>query len=82
MPPLAIDNRLIGIVEHLWCGPRLVATLRRALDSPTEVWRASFRSLSVFELEQQILLTLATLPARPWRVDVIRELVAPSDALA
>lgn len=93
---LSIDNRLISIVKHPSYSPRLVdigvrfspaatadevmATIRRALENPADVWKGSFRSLSA--LERQVLLTLATLPPRPWPVDVIRDLVAPADALS
>src|SRR6266567_2199153 len=92
---LAIDNRLISIVEHPSYSPRLVdvgvrfsltltgddivTTLGRVLENPADMWQESFRLSSA--LERQILLTLAALPYRPWSVDLIRELVAPTDAL-
>ena len=56
-----------------------MATVGRVLDNPADVWRESFKLSSA--LERQILLTLATLPYRPWPVELIRELVAPADAL-
>jgi hypothetical protein len=93
---IAIDNRLISIAEHPSYSPRIVeigirlaphptaddflTTISRALDNPRDVWNGSFRGLS--GLEQQILLTLATLPRRPWPVDVVRQLVSPDEALA
>jgi hypothetical protein len=93
---LAIDNQLISIVEHPSYSPRIVGdairfapsltasdvigTISRALANPRELLNGSFRRLSA--LEQQILLTLATLPNRPWPLDDIRRLVAPDDALA
>jgi hypothetical protein len=93
---LAVDNRLLSIVEKPSYNPRLVelgilhaptltaddviSTIERALENPITVWQGSFRALSA--LERQILLTLATLPYQPWPVDQIRELAMPSDALA
>lgn len=93
---LAIDNRLIGIVEHPSYNPRIIETgirmagqptaeaaietLGRALADPREVWQGSFRSLS--NLEQGVLLTLATLPHRPWPVEELRSLVKPDSSLA
>lgn len=93
---LAIDNRLLGIVEHPSYSPRIVADavrlapsrtasdvisiVSRALANPRDLSNGSFRGLSA--LEQQILLMLATLPNRPWPVGDIRRLVAPEDALA
>ncbi len=56
-----------------------MTTIGRVLENPADLWQESFRLSSA--LERQILLTLATLPYRPWPVDLIRELVAPADAL-
>jgi hypothetical protein len=83
---LAVDNRIVTIVDHPAYNPRLIQlgieearpqtaeeildTIRRALDRPHEIWDTSFRRLR--PTGQQILLSLATLPARPWPLDTIR----------
>jgi len=93
---LAIDNRLINIVEHPSYNPRIIAdairfapsptaaeylaAINRALADPRDLLNASFRGLSA--LERQIVLTLATLPNWPRPVEDIRRLVAPEDGLA
>jgi hypothetical protein len=93
---LALDNRLLNITEHPAYNPRIIDvgirlsptltadevldSIDRALENPEDLWNGSFRGLSV--LGRQILLTMATLPYRPWPVDTIRRLVGPEDALA
>jgi hypothetical protein len=93
---LAVDNRLLNITQHPAYNPRIIDdavrlspsltaeevldTIDRALENPQDLWNGSFRRLSA--LGQQILLTMATLPYRPWPVDTIRRFVAPEDALA
>lgn len=78
--PLWRDNRLAGIVRHPGFNPGLVVTgisrapeltadsvlgsIERTLDRPEEMWGASFEKLG--QNEKDILLTLATLPARRW----------------
>jgi hypothetical protein len=93
---LAVDNRLLNITQHPAYNPRIIdagirlsprltarevlSTIDRALENPQDLWNGSFRGLSA--LGQQILLTLATLPYRPWPVVTVRRLIAPDDALA
>jgi hypothetical protein len=93
---LAIDNRIVSIVDHSAYNPRLIEAslkyatpgsadekleaIKHALDHPDQLWEKSFRKLP--PLGQQILLALATLPARPWPLSVIRELVATSNNLS
>jgi hypothetical protein len=93
---LAVDNRLLNITRHPAYNPRIIdvairlsptltadevlETIDRALEHPQDLWNGSFRGLSA--LDKEILLTLATLPYRPWPVDTIRRLVAPEDVLA
>ena len=93
---LAVDNRLLNITQHPAYNPRIIDdairlspsltaegildTIDRALENPQDLWNGSFRRLSA--LGQQILLTMATLPYRPWPVDMIRRLIVPGDALA
>ncbi|HEY1626184.1 MAG TPA: restriction endonuclease, partial [Streptosporangiaceae bacterium] len=93
---LAVDSRLLNITQHPAYNPRIIDvgirlspsltadevldTIGRALENPQELWNGSFRGLS--PLSQQILLTMATLPHRPWPVETIRRLVASEDALA
>jgi hypothetical protein len=92
---IALDNRIVSIIDHAAYNPRLIesalkSTLRepidtklnsikQALDYPERLWRTSFRKLS--PLGQQILLTMATLPARPWPLHMIRELAITNDSL-
>jgi hypothetical protein len=93
---LAVDNRLLNITLHPAYNPRIIdigirlspsltagevlSTIDRALENPLDLWNGSFRGLSA--LAQQILLTMATLPYRPWPVETVRRLIAPDDALA
>lgn len=93
---LALDNRLMNITQHPAYNPRIIDacirlslsltadevldTIDRALENPLDLWNGSFRGLSA--LGQQILLTMATLPYRPWPVETIRRLVVLEDALA
>ena len=93
---LAVDNRLLNITQHPAYNPRIIDdairlspsltaedvldTIDRALENPQNLWNGSFRRLTA--LGQQILLTIATLPYRPWPLDTIRRLVVPEDALA
>lgn len=93
---LAVDSRLLNITQHPAYNPRIIEdgvrlspsltaadildTIERALANPRDLLNGSFRRLS--ELCQQILLTMATLPYRPWPAATIRRLVAPGDALA
>jgi hypothetical protein len=92
----AIDNRIITIVDHPAYNPRLIEhalkrsarssagekleAIKRALDQPGLLWDTSFQELP--PLGRQILLTMATLPSRPWTPDKVRSLVAPSDGLS
>jgi len=93
---LAVDSRLLNITQHPAYNPRIIDigirlspsltaddvlnTIDRALENPQELWNGSFRGLS--PLGQQVLLTMATLPYRPWPAETVRRLVAPEDALA
>jgi hypothetical protein len=93
---IAVDNRIISIIDHAAYNPRLIeAALRSApprsadekleaisyaLDHPDRLWDTSFRKLE--RLAQQILLTMASLPARPWPLRMIRELAVTDDRLA
>lgn len=92
---LAVDNRIISIVEHPAYNPRLIQlaieksqrlsaeeiaeTIEWSLDQPHEVWDTSFRSLP--GTGQQILLSLAGLPARAWPLDTIRLLTGSTGSL-
>jgi len=92
---LAIDNRIISVVEHPAYNPRLIQlaieksqrlsaeeileTIGWTLDQPHEVWDTSFRSLPA--TGQQILLSLASLPFRPWPLAVIRPLTGSAGSL-
>lgn len=93
---MAIDNRIITIVEHAGYNPRLI---ERALKS----WRSDVTNETTLEaieqaldspgrlwktsfqnldaLSRRILLTMMTLPNRPSSLQRIRLLVAPTDAL-
>lgn len=90
------DNTLAGIVRHPGFNPGLVATgirlapeltadsvlgsIERALDRPEEIWGASFAKLG--QGEKDILLTMATLPARPWPFyDLVLPLSGADDTL-
>jgi Restriction endonuclease len=93
---LAVDSRLLNITRHPAYNPRIISvaiqlspsptadevldTIGRALENPQDLWNGSFRRLSA--LGQQVLLTMATLPCRPWPAETIRRLVASEDALA
>jgi hypothetical protein len=77
---LAVDSRVLSIVAHPAYNPRLIeygigeapertmdailATITRALDHPADVWEVSFQKLR--PPGPDVLLTLATLPHRPW----------------
>lgn len=92
---IALDNRIVSIVDHPAYNPRLIesalkSTLREpierklksiklALDYPDRLWRTSFQKLS--SLGKQVLLTIASLPARPWPLYLIRELTSTNDSL-
>lgn len=92
---LAVDNRIVSIVDHPAYNPRLIRfriedafpqtaeeildVLIQALDHPDEVWDTSFRRLS--PTGQQILLSLATLPSRPWPLETVRYLTGATGAL-
>lgn len=92
---LAVDNRIISIVEHPAYNPRLIQlgiekahdqtaeqileTIRWSLDRPQEVWETSFLALSA--AGQQTLLSLATLPSRPCPIDTVRLLAGSTGAL-
>ena len=92
---LAVDNRIVSIVDHPAYNPRLIRfgieeahpqtaeeilrTIGRALDRPDEIWGASFRGLP--PTGQQLLLSLATLPARPWPLDTVRLLSGSTGSL-
>jgi hypothetical protein len=92
---IALDNRIVGIIDHAAYNPRLIESalrftirgsadekleaIKKALDYPDRLWRSSFRMLS--PLCQQVLLTMATLPARAWPLHMIRELVITNDRL-
>ncbi|MFC7384726.1 nSTAND3 domain-containing NTPase [Sphaerisporangium rhizosphaerae] len=86
---LSIDNRLINLVQHPSYNPRVVEAitgrvrstttglelltqLGEALDNPAAVFKVSFRALS--ESAKEVLLTMATLPARPIPLDYLRKL--------
>ena len=93
---LAIDNRIISIVDHDAYNPKLIEAslkyatpgsadekleaVKHALDHPDLLWEKSFRKLP--SPGQQALLALATLPASQWPLRMIRELVATSDNLS
>ena len=92
---MAVDNRILTIVEHPAYNPRLIEralkswgqeatnerleAIKQALDSPGQLWKTSFQNLD--PLGRQILLTMATLPNRPWSLERIRHLVKSADAL-
>jgi hypothetical protein len=94
-PRLAIDNRLVSIVEHPAYNPRMIRfgveqasrrtaadtlqAIQRALDQPDQIWDTSFLSLP--PTGRGMLLSLATLPSRPWPLETIRLLTGSSGAL-
>ncbi|HEY7484835.1 MAG TPA: restriction endonuclease [Streptosporangiaceae bacterium] len=95
---LTVDNRMMAIARHPSYNPRLfeaVITTRSlahatadqvleeilaALHNPERVWAVSFDALD--PLAQDIVLTLATHPARPVPLEEIKELSAPSGTRA
>lgn len=93
---LAIDNRVISIVQHPSYSPRLILgglrstddesadakleAIKNALDHPDKLWETSFRNLP--SIGQQVLLTMATLPAKPWKLEVIHGLITGADPLS
>jgi Restriction endonuclease len=92
---LAVDSRIISIVDHPSYNPRLIETVIQtaaptaqdklsaisdAFDRPDQVWDTSFRSLG--PVARQVLLTLATFPPGTWPVETIRALAAIDDPFA
>jgi hypothetical protein len=95
---LAIDNRVPAIARHPAYNPRIiewVTTTRslaaatadhlldeilRALDDPSLVWSVSFDALT--PLAQDVLLALATHPARPVPLAELRRSAAPAPVAA
>jgi hypothetical protein len=93
---LAIDNRVPAILAHPSYNPLLIATITRSpglatatadqvldnlvrvLDDPVLVWSVGFDALG--PLGQDILLALATYPARPVPLVALREAAAPRAA--
>lgn len=92
---MAVDNRILTVVDHPAYNPRLIEralkswrqesmgdrleAIKQALDTPGQLWKTSFQNLE--PLGRQILLTMATLPNRPWPLDRIRRLVSLGDTL-
>ncbi len=86
---LGVDNRMTAIARHPSYNPRLIEAITsargrgdevldeimRALDNPALVWSVSFDALAL--PAQDLLLTLATHPARPVPLDELRRLAAP-----
>ena len=93
---VAGDNRVLEIVRHPGYSPRLVSVglsearertadgvldgISRALDHPDEVWETSFGRLS--SGHQRVLLALATLPPRPWPLELVLRLAGADDTVA
>ncbi|WP_386191181.1 nSTAND3 domain-containing NTPase [Streptosporangium jomthongense] len=86
---LAIDNRIISLVQHPSYNPRVVATvaqratistsadtllaqLSQILDDPHELLKVSFQALKA--PAKELLLTLATFPARPIRLEELKKI--------
>lgn len=92
---MSVDNMILTIVDHPAYNPRLIEralkswrpevanerleAIKQALDNPGRLWKTSFQNLE--PLARQILLTMATLPGRPWPLDQIRRLVELDDPL-
>ncbi|MFV2177640.1 restriction endonuclease [Actinomadura sp. LOL_016] len=91
------DRRVSRIVGHPNFSPRAIehvssqlgkastaddaiALLQRTFHNPEELWRVSFAPLN--ELSREIVLTLATLPARPVDLADLHELAGRPDTFA
>lgn len=91
---LTIDTRLRAVIVHPAYSPSLIEAITKrtlakatadellgqltcALANPTAVWETTFEVLN--DLAKEIILTLATFPARPLRYRDLRDIAAPDD---